>query len=37
MAPTVAKSLETAGAGVGPFHVHRGHAFAGFELREVGT
>ena len=29
-------SLETAGAGVGPFHLHRGHAFAGFELREDG-
>jgi hypothetical protein len=29
--------LETAGAGIGPFHVHRGHAFEGFELRPDGV
>ncbi len=29
--------LETSGAGIGSFHVHRGHAFEGFELRAAGV
>jgi hypothetical protein len=29
--------LETAAAGIGPFHVHRGHSFEGFELRPDGV
>ncbi len=29
--------LETSGAGIGSFHVHRGHAFEGFELRRAGV
>ena len=29
----MAATVEAAGAGAGSFHVHRGHAFEGFELR----
>jgi hypothetical protein len=28
---------ETTSPGIGSFHVHRGHAFAGFELRPEGV